>query len=72
MISQNPFQRTFKSNIVFLDVAVQILTSEHFGDLFKLVIVIWALEEGIFLENLNYPKNTMPAIITPNDQISKE
>lgn len=51
---------------------MKLLSSKNLGDLLELVEVIAAFEEGVFLENLNKNKFTMPAIMTPRDHISNE
>ncbi len=72
MLPQHSFQCHLQPNIVLIQIRIQFLRPQDLRDLFQLIIIIGAFEEGLPVENLTYKKSTIPAIITPNDQMSSE
>lgn len=51
LAGQKIFVMRVQGQSVFVQVCVQLFGSKHFGDLYKLVIVVTALEERLALEN---------------------
>ncbi len=72
MLAQHTLQSHFQSNVVLVQVCVQLFSPEHFCDLFKLIVVVRSLKKRLTVENLVYSTITMPAIMTPSDQMSNE
>lgn len=51
MVANNVIVVTVQCHVVLLYIREKLVCSENFGDLNKLVVVIFALEEGLLLED---------------------
>lgn len=52
LLSENLGVARIQSQIVLLNISVQFFSSEHLRDLYQLILVVRALEEGFLLEDL--------------------
>jgi len=51
--SQNFIILSIELDIIFFKVRIQLISAQDLGDFHKLVVVVVAVEEGFFSENLN-------------------
>lgn len=58
--------------MVFLQVLVKVVRSQNLSNLYELVAVTIAHEEGLLLEDLHWGRRTIEANMAPVDQISRE